>query len=390
MIRKFSLLTGILFFIINHLTAQTCSIEGVVSDKKTGETIVGVSVYIESLNKATSSDPDGKFKLNEIPPGKHKVTASFLSYETVELADITTQPGQVTSLNIELKESPTLLKEIVVSGTRSMNSELSMLSAQKAALTVVSGVSSQQITRNQDKDASEVVKRIPGISILEDRYIVARGLSQRYNNVWINNSSVPASEADTRSFSFDMIPGSQIENIMIVKSLSPDLPADFSGGFVKVTTKNMPTENSFQVSYGMNFNTETQFHDFKYNKGGKTEFLGFDNGYRSLKSSLPKRLNPSNSEQVNTVTKEGFNNNWEVLTQQPIPDQRLSAALNRKFRTESGKQWGLITSLNYSYTHRTFMDMKNTQYGVYNKRNDEPEPENDYTDDQYVIDSKLR
>ncbi len=380
----------VLFFITTiHLAAQTTGIiEGVVSDKKTGESLVGVSIMIESLKTGTTTDLNGRFKLMT-SEGKYTLKASYLSYETVELTDVVANSGKTTSINISMEESSTTLKEVTVSGVRKMNSEVSMLSTQKSALSVMSGVSSQQIARTQDRDAAEVVKRIPGISIIEDKFIVSRGLAQRYNNVWINNSAVPSSEADSRSFSFDIIPSSQIENIMVVKSPSPELPADFSGGFIKIQTKNMPTENSFQLSYGMNFNTETQFHDFKYNEGSNTDFLGFDNGYRSLKSVVPYRLDNNNASQVDRVTQEGFNNDWSIQTKKPIPDQRFSAALNRKFEFDSGKQIGLIAALNYSYTSRTYSNMENSRYGVYDSRNDKPVYLYKYTDNVYLNDAKL-
>lgn len=101
---------------------------------------------------------------------------------------------------------------------------------------------------------------------------MVRGLSQRYNNVWINGSAVPSTEADSRAFSFDIIPSSQLENIAIVKSPAPEYPADFSGGFILLTTKDLPAENSFTLSVGGNINDATHFHDFKHNKGSKTDF----------------------------------------------------------------------------------------------------------------------
>ena len=49
----------------------------------------------------------------------------------------------------------------------------------------------------------EVIRRVPGVSLIEDKFVMVRGLSQRYNNVWINGGAVPSSEADSRAFSFE-------------------------------------------------------------------------------------------------------------------------------------------------------------------------------------------
>ncbi|MDR2804891.1 MAG: TonB-dependent receptor [Dysgonamonadaceae bacterium] len=373
----------ILCLLTAYLKAQTGTISGIISDKKTGETIIGASIGIENSTAGAVTDIDGRFSIPGIVAGKYTVKISYLSYQTVEIpAEVT--GGQTTEINAALVEAVNVLNEVTVVNIRKMNTERSLLQAQRASLNVVSGVSSQQIARTQDRDASEVMKRIPGISILDSRFIVARGLAQRYNNVWINNNPVPSSEADSRSFSFDMIPSGQIENILITKSPTPELPADFSGGFVKVATKNMPSENALQVSYGIQFNTNTHFHDFRYDQGSATDFLGFDNGFRSLRSAVPdRRMDNSDEAAVTAATRNGFNNNWQVYTRQPIPDQRFSLALNR-YKSLNKSRIGLTAALNYSYTSLTYSDMTNARFGVYNKTEDTPVCLYSYTDNQYA------
>ncbi|GHT34147.1 outer membrane protein [Bacteroidia bacterium] len=389
MVRKIQLLLGVFISVTCNLFAQSGSIEGVVIDKKTGETVIGANVVIENHNKFAVTDIDGKFKINGLLVGNYNLKASYISYQTAELADVKVSEGQTTSLKIAMFEGETQLKEVVVNGTRKMNNESSMLYAQKTALTVTSSVSAQQITRTQDRDASEVIKRVPGISIIDDKFVIARGLSQRYNGVWINNSAVPSSEADARSFSFDIIPSSQIENLTIVKSPSPELPADFSGGFIKVSTKNIPSENMFSVSYGANYNTETTFNDFKYSKGSSTDWLAFDNGFRSLNNMVPSRMDNNNVSQVDAISKNGFNNNWAVNKKTAIPDQRFSMVLNRRFETASNKQWGLIAAVNYSNSFRTILDMENDRFGVYDNNKDQPTYKYKYNDNVYTNDVKV-
>ena len=112
----------------------------------------------------------------------------------------------------------------------STSNEMAILNTVRKSLPVVNGISAQQISKTQDSDAAEVLRRIPGITIVDDRFIVVRGLAQRYNNVWLNNATTPSSETDSRAFSFDVLPSSLIDNMMIYKSPSAELPADFSGG----------------------------------------------------------------------------------------------------------------------------------------------------------------
>ncbi len=395
MIKK--LFAFIVFLSVVHwVSAQTGEIRGKIIEKSTGEPMAGANVVIESLTIGTTADLDGNYSL-KATPGTYTVKISFVSYNTVELTDVKVEAGKIAEANIVMEEASTGIEEVVVTAVRKMNSEAQLLNAMKSSTVVMSGVSSQQITKTQDRNASEVIRRIPGISIIDDKFVIARGLSQRYNNVWINAGAVPSSEADTRSFSFDMIPGSQIENIMIVKSPAPELPADFTGGFIKVATKNMPSENGIDISYGVNFNTETQFHDFKYNQGSATDFLGFDNGMRNMKSvsSLNNsdfaldRLDNKNTAQVTEMTRSGFNNDWAVHTRRPIPDQRFSVMLNRRFDTKGLARWGMIAALNYTYSNRTYADMKNARYGVYNVSKDTSAYLYKYTDNQYTTDARV-
>lgn len=378
---------SLLILSICTLFSQT-AIKGTVVDAKSNETLPGVAISIKGASTAISSDADGKYEMR-LAPGKYTITATYLSYTALEITDVVVKKGEITELNIPMHESAQALNEVVVVGLGRINSEVALLNSMKNSTSVVSGISAQQISKSQDRDASEVIKRIPGISILDDKFVVARGLSQRYNNVWVNNSAIPSSEADTRAFSFDIIPSSQIENIMIVKSPQPELPADFSGGFVKVETKGIPNENAIQVSYGVGVNTQTQFHDFKYNKGSGTDFLGFDSGMRSLSGSAKSLLDNNDAAAVNDATRNGFNNDWRIREKKPLPDQRFSFLINRKYKTGDNGLWGLIAALNYSNTSKTYTNMENSRFGVYNSERDEPVYLYKYTDNQYTSEARV-
>lgn len=384
MVKKL-LIWGVLIGVTQWVTAQTGEIRGKIIEKATGEPMTGANIVIESLTMGTTADPDGNYSM-KVKPGAYAVKISFVSYNTVELTDVKVEAGRTTEANIAMEEASTGIEEVVVTAVRKMNSEVSMINALKTSHLVLSGVSSQQITRAQDRDASEVIRRIPGISIIDNRFIIARGLSQRYNNVWINNNAVPSSEADSRSFSFDMIPSGQIENLMIVKSPAPELPADFTGGFVKVATKSMSDENSLQVSYGVNINTSTHFRDFKHAKGSATDFLGFDNGFRDMRSAVPgQRMDNGNAELVTDVTANGFNNDWTVRSRKPVADQRFSIMLNRFGKLENGGRLGLVAALNYSYSYAANREMTNARFGIYNKTDDAPVYFYRYADSQYSV-----
>ncbi len=365
------------------------SIGGVVTDKTTGEPLTGATVQIEGTATGTVTDLDGRFLLGGVRPGHYRISIHYISYTPLHLKDITVSAGQTTVIEARMTEASLALEGVVVVARVKQNTDLAMLKATKASLLVQSGISAQQIARAQDRDASEVVRRIPGISIIDGKFVMVRGLSQRYNNVWINNSAVPSSEADSRAFSFDMIPSSQLDNLVVVKSPAPELPADFSGGFIRIKTKDVPDKNGFSFSAGGSVNDRTHFRDFFYNPGSGTDFLGFDNGLRKLEGAYADRLDNNAPAAVDRITRSGFNNDWRIKNRTPVADLRLNASLNHTFRLENGRQLALIGAVNYTNAYKSRLDMQNSRYSLYDVVKDRPDYKNRYTDNVYSRDVRL-
>lgn len=246
----------------------------------------------------------------------------------------------------------------------------------------MTNVSEQHIKRTQDKDAGEVIRRIPGVSIIDEKFVMVRGLSQRYNNVWMNGSAVPSSEADQRAFSFDIIPSSQISNMKVVKTSAPDYPADFTGGFIVVNTKDVPQKNSWSISLGGSYNTETHFQNLKYYQGSSTDFLGFDGGKRSLADGINSALRPLRNGY--SLIDNGLNNDWTVRNSKPIADMSLSANFSHRWHLRNDQTIGMNGSINYSYANRIMTDIANNMFGAYDITHDRSNYLRRATDDQYT------
>lgn len=364
-------------------------VTGTVQDASTGEAVIGAAVILQNTTYGAVADADGRFVINNVKPGTYTIEVQMLSYQRVVIEGCQIKPGENTLPLISLQPSAEEIDEVVVTTVRRLSSEAAVMQAVRNSKMVVSGVSKQMIARTQDRDAGEVVRRIPGISIIDDKFIVARGLSQRYNNVWVNDAAIPSSEADSRAFSFDLIPAGQIENIMILKSPVPEIPADFTGGFVKINTKDTPGELPFALSYSIGFNTATFGHDFLYNPGSGSDWFGCDNGKRGVRGGITGAFDNADPDFVTDMTRHGFNNDWSIKTRKPIPDQRFSFSYGHSFRLGNGADLALNGALNYSYATRTFSNMENSRYGVYNKVEDKPEYYYKYTDDQYQTNVKV-
>lgn len=391
--KKIIHLLFILSLIPNILSGQYGSIEGVVSDKGNKEALIGTTVVIEGTNTGTITDIEGHFAFLNLKAGEYNLKITYVSYSPLLIERVKVENGKTTAVKAEMTGSLVSLGDVSVTAIRHTNTESYMITEIKASPFVSIGISAQQISKTLDKDASEVVKRVPGITIQNDRFLIVRGLSQRYNNVWLNNAATPSSEADVKAFSFDVIPSSAIENIIIFKSPAAELPADFSGGFVKITTKNMPDKNSIFLSYNTGYSQGTTFNTFYKYKGSSTDWLGFDNGSRALPVDMPVHLNEyesaTNPVITNRITVLGreLNNNWSASPALAFPDQKLMVGINKKL--DLGKSvLGNTTALTYSITNNS-ESIQVTDYSIYDFANDRPSYLNQFQDNHFSSSARI-
>lgn len=410
---------GLLAAGITPMWAQ--DIKGVVIDQKSKETLIGAVITAVPGNGSKNAtqekdgikavtDIDGNFSLQNLKDGTYTLYIKYVGYKTQKIDGVQLKGGKwidgkaiVSSkdtsskndasekalLTIALQPDEQQLNEVTITAVERRNTDAAMIQVAKNSPVIVSNVSAQEISRTQDTNAGEVIRRVPGVSLIDDKFVMVRGLSQRYNNVWVNGGAVPSSEADSRAFSFAIIPSSQIDNLTIVKSPTAEYPADYSGGFIIVNTKEIPAENSFNIAVGGNWNTSSAFKDFSYSKGSGTDFLGFDNGLRNLNGGIQAALNPqldANGKPVGdyatSLLGNGLNNDWLVKNRKPLGDLKLAASLNRRWML-GGRTLGMLAAMNYTNEYRTYENMENNLYGIYDAANDKPNYLRHSVDDQY-------
>lgn len=385
---KRSLFTTLFFLLLFCNTYAQFSINGNVIDARSGEKLIGATLTIEGTSIATASDIDGNFTLKNIPNGKHTLVCSYITYQTQRIPVDEQTPLPIA---ISLTEDNLTLQEVTITTKRRQDTETAMLQGVRSTLSVASGISAGQIARTGDTNAAEIIRRVPGVSILDDRYIVIRGLAQRYNKVWINGGSAPSVENDSRVFSFDMLPSGQIDNMMIYKSPSPELPGEFAGGFIKIATKNRPLRNRLQVTYTTGFNTATHFRDTRMNPGSSTDWLGFDQSKRQLSNDFPQHLDivSTDPDRLTQLTRYGMNRDWSIQQYRPMPDQKFNIDAEFIVPTDNEMEISNATALSYSNVYKTITDMTNIRYGIYSVATDQPIYLDNYIDNQYTNEVKV-
>ena len=257
------------------------------------EPVSGVSVRISGTQNGTTSNVEGRYSLNLTPGTKYELEFSAVNYVGKKVSDVVIGAGLDNTLDIVLEFAPSDLAGVTVRTTsRRMESTNTLLNFQKNNTAVSSGIAADFIRRTPDKNTGEVLRRVSGTSIQDNKFVVIRGLSDRYNSAFINGAQLPSSEPDKKAFSFDVIPSQLIDNIIINKTATPDLTGEFAGGLVQVITKDIPTSSQLAFGVSLGYNTQSTFKDFLSNERGPNDWLGFSDRKLPAQILLLNRILP--------------------------------------------------------------------------------------------------
>ena len=354
----------LLLIIGSFIKAQTGRLSGTVLDAKTGETLPGATVLIEGTTKGSSVDFDGKFVLNNVPIGKVNVVISYISYSTKKITDILINANEPVDINVLLEASTNNdLQEIEVVVTLNKENNTALVLQQKNNASVSDGISAETIKKTPDRNSSDVLKRVSGVTIQDDKFVIIRGLNERYNASYLNNSPLPSTEPDRKAFAFDLFPANMLDNIIVIKTATPDMPSEFAGGIVQVNTKSIPEKNFVSFSAGAGYNTITTGKSKTIYEGGKYDIIGFDDGSRDLSKDVPdlkdKNLWAPTPEQAKVA--KFFKNDWAYSQSKFAPNTSAQFALGYNFKRKEKDFIGLIFSLGY-YNVQNLYNIKRTEY----------------------------
>jgi len=278
------LLSGTLAF------GQQGFIRGTVYDDSNGETLPGVTIFLEGTSTGTITDLDGKFNLT-VNPGSYTLRVSFISYEVINVPDVKVTSGEVTLFdNLRLKSATIDITEVTVTARMVRNTENAISTIRRKSPNVMDGISASGLKTIGDSDAAASIKRVPGVSVEGGKYVFVRGLGDRYTKTILNGMDIPGLDPDRNTLQMDIFPTNLIDNIIVHKSFSAEIPADFTGGIIDINTKDFPEKKSGSISVNLTYNPEQHFNpNYLTYEGGKTDFLGFDDGTRQIpaESNIP-------------------------------------------------------------------------------------------------------
>lgn len=358
--------------------AQNGTIRGTVIDKDLNETIIGASVIIQGTTNGASTDLDGKFTLT-VKPGTYNVEVSFIGLQKIIIEGVVVKENEVTVLpKIFMSEDSEVLGGVVITAEAIRNNEAAMQLIKKESTAMLDGVSAEKMEIAGAGSAADAAKNVTGVSVEGGKYVFVRGLGDRYTKTTLNGMVIPGLDPDKNTVQMDIFPSSIINNISVSKNFTANLPADFTGGLVNIETKDFPEQKFSKLSIGVGYNPSMHFNnDYLNYKGGKTDFLGFDDGTRALPanantSDIPNPQNGSSPDEINQFV-NGFNKTLGASRKTSLMDMSIGYSLgdqiNLKGDKSKGNSIGYLFSISYKNSTDYYSD---ASYGEYQVNDSDP------------------
>jgi len=330
------LLTLILVVTSFNLFSQ---ISGKVSDSQTGESLFGVTVFDKIQQRGVTTDFDGKFSLN-LEKGQCSLEIRYIGYEN-QILEFNYQKD--TTLDIKLVSKTLELDDVTVTYTVDKGSNTELIRLQSKSANVLDGINSEQFKKTPDSKTSDILKRVSGASVQEGKFVVIRGLNDRYNFALLNNLALPSSESDKRAFSFDIFPSNMLDNLVIYKTAGADLPGEFAGGVINISTID-PKDKTHNFSFNLGYNTISTFNRFRYDD--KVNIFGV-----SSKNNLPELPSTEEYQVLNKLERSEMAKlmdwNWSAKSKMALPIGSFSYNIGREWKLKSDGKFGFIAAVNY-------------------------------------------
>lgn len=252
------------------------SLRGLILDEDFDTPVAGAAVSLEGAGGNAESDENGNFVLPNLAPGTYRVIASREGFLRGRSDPVVVRAGEVGQITIRLTADIVDLDEFVVTGEEMLDSpEIALVEIRQDAASFTDVLGAEFISKLGATDAGKALQKTAGVSLAGDRYIVVRGLADRYNAVLLNGTPVPSSDPDKRAVNIDLFPASIIQNLQTAKTFTPDLPGEGTGATIDIVSKGVPDKTFVKVKVGTGYNTLTTGSDkFRFYQGGGTGMFG--------------------------------------------------------------------------------------------------------------------
>ncbi|MBO6585917.1 MAG: TonB-dependent receptor [Gracilimonas sp.] len=360
-----------------NLKAQDAgTITGTVVDAESGETLIGVNVVLQGTTIGTSTNLDGQYTIKNIEPGSYTLEVSYISFQKQIITGVEVNSGEVTKLDITLQPETEKLEDVIITAEAILDNEAGLLRQRQKAISFSDAISAESISSSGSGDAAGALKKVVGASVVDGKYVFIRGLGDRYTSTHLNGSELPSADPNRKSFQLDIFPSNLLENIVTLKTFTPDKPGNFSGGLVDIATKDFPEQFSFQASASTGFNTKSTFTDLVIGDPSSTDYLGFDGGRRGVPQEVrdfiksgqefptlrDTRNDPEAAETLDRLS-NAFNNEFRPREQYGVMDQSYGISIGNQVPF-LGNDLGYTASFSYSQGYSGYDDGVVSRYDL--------------------------
>ena len=337
-------------------------IRGRIVDAKTGLGLEIASVLISDSNKTrtAASGQHGSYEIN-VPPGVYTVRSYYDLYHGARLLNVRVTRGRMSEVNLVLdpidENADVAVEEIEVPYRADTTTAAAQDELRKASSGIGEGMGSQQMSQAGASDAGSAAKRVVGVSV-DGSNLVIRGLGGRYSRVYLNGDPLPSTDPDRPSVDLDLFPTNIIDSLTVSKTFLPYMPADFAGGVLEIKTITFPQEFTLQLGLSGEYSSQTTFRKTLTYDGGDYDFLGFDDGTRSLPSLIPdEAVRVSRNGRFKTFddierVAESFPNRWQYKRTTAPPSPGVDFTVGDSFDLPGPARLGYMASAAYDYTIR--------------------------------------
>ena len=309
------------------------------------------------------SNKDGFFII-EVPAGTYTITTTYPGGSSKKLTGVKVTAGARIDLTIAIAQSVVEIEELKVVGRPKADTEMVNLMKRKIAAGIMDNISAESIKKIPESDVAGILTRMPGVVMDQGKFMQARGMTKRYNNTTLNGAIVPTTRPNEKLTPLDLFPAGVVESINVVKSFTPDLPGNFSGGLCQIRTKSVPDEFIMKLGYTTKYNTATTGEQYLTYHGGKKDWLGYDDGTRKLSGNIPNKMlrrggifskgfEPEELERIG----ESFNNTWNIHQNHARPQADYDFYIGNRYN-----KFGFVLS---GYYKTDIQNRKNEQRTVF-------------------------
>ncbi len=360
-----------LFFVLLSCTlyGQNGSVSGTVIDAGNAETMIALPVIVEGTDKVATTDFDGKYTI-QLPVGTYTIRFTYLGYTDKIVSDVIVKANDVTYLDILLDPSTTGLEEIVVTAKSIERSENALLMLQRNSSNIQDGISYQEMSRMAVGNVASALTKVTGTSVQDGKYLVVRGLGDRYSISQLNGLPMPSLDPYRNSAQLDLIPVKLLDNIVATKTFTPDQQGTFTGGNINIKTKSFPEQRTFSVNVAIGYNGQNNLkNDFLTDANSNDNLFGYGLNdrqrpsiltdslfqiYGNKNAELKARFGDSLAASTINQAVNGMTYQFDTLHQKSGLDYGISLSYGNSYKVGKKSAIGLILggTFKQDYEHR--------------------------------------